>query len=65
MGECIRNPECKRIMSGIAEGYARLAQLTKDFQKAATTPLTVDQQKTEGLRKRVGAGVPLLGPNPK
>jgi hypothetical protein len=44
---------------------ARLARLTEAFQKAAATPVTVDQQKTEGLQKRADANARLLGPNPK
>jgi hypothetical protein len=45
LGDSIRHPECKRIMRDIPESYARLARLTKDFQNAAATSLTVNQQK--------------------
>jgi hypothetical protein len=45
LGASIRHPECKRIMADIAESYARLARLTKDFQKAAASPVTVEQKK--------------------
>jgi len=51
LGESIRHRECKRIMADIADSYARLARLTKDFQKAAATPLTVDRKKMEDVRK--------------
>jgi len=51
IGESIRHPECKRIMADIAESYARLARFTKDFQKAAAMPVTVDQQIAEGRWK--------------
>lgn len=37
----IRNPECRRIMLGIADSYDRLAQQTKQFQEAARL---IDQQ---------------------
>lgn len=46
LGESIRHPECKRIMADIADSYVGLASLSKDFQKAAATPITVDQQKS-------------------
>jgi hypothetical protein len=42
IGESIRHPECKRIMAEIAESYARLARLTRAFQNAAGTPVTID-----------------------
>jgi len=49
MGETIRNLECKRIMSDIAESYMRLARLTKAFQRAAGTPIA--HQDPEEVRK--------------
>jgi hypothetical protein len=54
IGESIRHPECKRIMADIAESYMRLAGLTKAFQKAAATPITVDRlakMEMEEVRK--------------
>jgi len=33
--DTLRDPDCKRLMNGIAECYERLADLTRDFQKAA------------------------------
>jgi len=34
----IKNPECRKIMSDIAETYARLATLTAGFHRAAGKP---------------------------
>jgi len=36
----IRNPECRRIMVEIAASYDHLAALTCDFQCAAMTPVS-------------------------
>lgn len=37
MAEEMRHPECKRIMSGIAESYDHMARQTKELQRAVAT----------------------------
>jgi len=37
MAEGMRHPECKRIMSGVAETYEHLARQTKEFRRAVAT----------------------------
>jgi len=41
----IRNPECRRIMVEIAASYNHLATLTDDFQCAAMTPVSHQEEE--------------------
>ena len=48
IGESIRSHECKRIMD-IVDSYARLAALTKAFQRAAASSVTLEHN-TDAVR---------------
>jgi len=49
MAEEMRHPECKRIMSGIAESYEHMARQSKEFGSAVATlrssPLAYQRRK--------------------
>ena len=53
MADEIRHPECKRIMTGIAESYEYLARQTEEFRRAVGTPGSPGTHKSKVLRKNV------------
>ena len=53
MADEIRHPECKRIMTSIAESYEYLASQTKEFRRAVGTTTSLGMQKPKALGKSV------------
>src|SRR5215467_11365665 len=53
MADEIRHPECRRIMTGIAESYEYLARQTKEFRRDVGTTASLGTQKLKALGKSV------------